>query len=165
MTVAAESSGSDPSDPQAGAVYRAEDAALAGVGPRLARWADVEAFVEAVVTSPDWVEHPAVPPIEVVVERRSSSARYAAASHEHATVWIPAGHWTAPVVLHELAHLLCPSTEDHGPAWCGAFLWLVRRVLGIEAYGALRTAFDRAGVRYVADWPGRPQQRSASPRS
>jgi putative metallohydrolase (TIGR04338 family) len=156
---------SDPSDPQAAAVYRAEDAALDGVGPRLHRWADVEAFVEAVVSSPEWVEHPAVPPVEVVVERRSRSARYAAASHAHAAIWIPDGHWTAPVVLHELAHLLCPSREDHGPAWCGALLWLVRRVLGVEAYGALRSGFDQAGVVYEADWPRPSQQRSASARS
>ena len=145
-------------------MYAAEDASLADVGPRWRRWVDVEAYVESVLISPEWSEHPSQPPIEVIVERRSRSATFAAASHDLATIWIPDGTWTAPVVLHELAHLLAPSPEPHGPAFCAAELWLVRRFLGFDAYGALRSAFDRAGVRY-ADPPGGRQHRSASARS
>ena len=80
-------------------------------------------------------------------------------------MWIPDGHWTASVVLHELAHLLAPTVEPHGAAFCGAELWLVRRVLGFEAYGALRHAFDRADVSYDASWPGPVQHATASSRS
>ena len=144
-------------------MYAAEDDALAGVGPRWRRWIDLESYVESVVTSPEWSEHPTHPPIEVLVERRSRSATFAAASHEQAAIWIPDGHWTAPVVLHELAHLLAPDAEQHGPSFCGAELWLVRRFLGFDAYGALRSAFDRSGVRY--DEADGGQQRSASARS
>jgi putative metallohydrolase (TIGR04338 family) len=148
----------DHGDPQVSAVYAAEDDALGEVGPRWRRWAHVLAYVDRVTASPEWSEHPATPPIEVVVERRSRTATFAAASHELDTIWIPDGQWRAPVVLHELAHLLSPSPEPHGPAFCGAELWLVRRFLGFDAYGALRSAFDRAGVRYAEGG----QQRSAS---
>jgi putative metallohydrolase (TIGR04338 family) len=137
------------------AVYAAEDEALGAAGPALRRWVDVESFVERVVGSVDWSECPVAPPIEIRLERRSRSATFAAASASEATIWIPDGRWTAHTVVHELAHLLQPAPEPHGAAFCGAELWVVRRVLGFDAYGALRSAFDRAGVRYDDGWPAR----------
>ena len=116
----------DPGDPQVTAVYAAEDDAVGRRGPRWRRWADLEAYVESVLTSSDWSEHPSQPPIEVAVERRSRTATFAAASHEQAAIWIPAGHWTAPVVFHELAHLSPPPPSPTGRryaarscGWCG----------------------------------------------
>jgi putative metallohydrolase (TIGR04338 family) len=135
-------------DPQVAAVYAAEDDALAASGPALRRWVDVEGFVERVVASVDWSECPVAPPIEIHLERRSRSATFAAASATEATIWIPDGRWTAHTVVHELAHLLQPAPDPHGSAFCGAELWVVRRVLGFDAYGALRSANDRAGVSY-----------------
>ena len=134
-------------DPQADPLYRAEDS-LGDVGPRLARWADVETFVERVVSDRAWVERGPWIPLEVRVVRRSRSARYAAATIGTDAIHIPDGQWRPLVVLHELAHLAAPGEEPHGPRFAGIELALVRSVLGFEVYGALRRAFDEAEVRY-----------------
>lgn len=139
-------------DPQRDAVYAAEQAALAELGPDLRRWRDVLAYVESVVMHPAWTDAASSPPIDVEVQRRSRSARYAAADATSATIWIPEGRWNAMTVLHELAHLAAPDAEAHGPRFCGAELWLVRWRAGFEAYGALRGEFDRRGVSYCGPW-------------
>jgi putative metallohydrolase (TIGR04338 family) len=149
-------------DPQADRLYRAEDAALGDRGPDLRRWTEVIAFVERVITAPEWVEAEPSLPLDIAVERRSRSARYAAAHHASATIWIPDGQWTVVTVLHELAHLAAPGTEPHGPRYAAAELDLVRWVLGVDAYAELRAAFDDAGVRYGPAVPGQPSAAASS---
>lgn len=134
-------------DPQREACYRAEHEALSGSGRAFSRFSDVEAWVESVVSAPAWLDGFPDAPVEVRVQRRSRSARYAAAERRTATIWIPAGSWTSPVVVHELAHLAV-DVDDHGPLFAGALLTLVRRFVGFDAYGALSAAFDRRGVDY-----------------
>jgi putative metallohydrolase (TIGR04338 family) len=143
-------------DPQADRVYRAEDAALGHHGPDLRRWTAVIAFVEGVITAPQWIEAEPALPLDVSVERRSRSARYAAAHYESATIWIPDGQWTPVTVLHELAHLVAPGPEPHGARFAAAELWLVRWVLGLEAFAALTAAFGAEGVRYRTGTEGHP---------
>ncbi len=135
-------------DPQREAVYAAESAVEAKVGPPLRRWADVEAYVESITVDPRWSDAPFAPPIDVLTQRRSHRARYAAADPLGATIWIPDGRWQALTVLHELSHLADAGREAHGPRFCGMELWLVRWRAGIEAYAALRSEFDRRGIRY-----------------
>ena len=136
-------------DPQAELLYRAEDS-LGEVGPQLARWSEVESFVERVVADRAWSERGPWIPLEVHVVRRSRSARYAAATVGTDTVHIPDGQWRPLVVLHELSHLAAPGDEPHGPRFAGVELALVRAVLGFDVYGQLRAAFDDVGVRYDA---------------
>ncbi|MCC6225551.1 MAG: hypothetical protein IT195_04010 [Microthrixaceae bacterium] len=135
-------------DPQRDALYAAEDESLAGLGPELRRWRDVVACVESVVLRPEWIDAPTEPPTDVIVERRSRSARFAAADRPSGTIWIPDVRWNAPTVPHEPAHLVAVTPEPHGAAFAAAELWLVRWRVGIDAFAALRAAFDRHGVRY-----------------
>lgn len=146
-------------DPQADAVYRAEDASLGDLGPDLRRWTDVITFVHGVITAPQWAEAEPPLPLDVAVERRSRSARYAAAHYPSATIWIPDGQWTAITVVHELAHLAAPGAEPHGARFAGTELWLVRWVLGIEAFVALAAAFDAEGVITAPVPPAMPPPR------
>jgi putative metallohydrolase (TIGR04338 family) len=122
----------------------------------------VLAFVDRVITAPEWVEAEPARPLEVTVERRSRSARYAAAHYGSATIWIPDGQWTCATVLHELAHLVAPGEEPHGYRYAAAELDLIRWVLGVEAFAALRAAFDEVGVRYRADPAGHPSAAASS---
>ncbi len=145
----------DP-DPQAEREYRAEASVSAGIGRRLARWVDVERFVESVVTRPEWADAEPALPLEITIERRSRSARYAAAHAPTATIWIPDGQWEVLTILHELAHLVAPDREPHGPRYVGALLWLVRWSVGIAAAAELRAAFDAEGVVYAEAVPGQP---------
>lgn len=137
---------SDPTDPDRDAVYAAEDAVLAVVGPRLGRWRDVETYLDSVLADPGYSELFPDAPIEVVLDRRSRSARASLALPDHATILIRDGSWNALTVLHELAHLAAPGSPAHGPRFVTAELALVCRFCGIEAYVALRTALVAHGI-------------------
>jgi putative metallohydrolase (TIGR04338 family) len=146
-------------DPQRERLYRAEDAALGGFGPRFRRWTEVVEWVDRVTTDPKWIDGFPEAPIEVHVERRSRSARSSVADPSSATIHLRDGSWDGPTVVHELAHLAAEdagvdqhtepgTTAAHGPRFAGVELELVRRFLGFHAYGALRNEFDRLGVRW-----------------
>lgn len=137
---------STATDPLAAAIEAAEDAALAHVGPRFTSWAAVEEWAMAVVTHPEWNELFPDAPIDVAVQRRSRSARYAAAEVPSATIAVPDGSWFPFVVLHELAHLAGPDDPPHGGRFLAAELQLVRRFLGVEAWAAYREALVAEGV-------------------
>ena len=128
-------------DPWADEVYAAHAASLEGVGPIFKRWNDLVAFVEQVVLDPDWTEHFDHPPIDVAVEKRSSSARYSLATKHNDTIWIRSGSWNAPIVLHELAHLAV-ADGGHGAGFVDAHLHLVRRWCGFHAYGSYLAELD-----------------------
>jgi putative metallohydrolase (TIGR04338 family) len=143
-------------DPRRDAVYQAEHVALDGVGPRFARWTDVVAYVDSLTTDARWTDVFPSAPVEVVVERRSRSARYSAADVAHGVIHIRDGSWDAATVLHELAHLAVGDDlddgveEPHGERFVGTMLELVRSFLGFDAYGALRAELDRRGVPWRA---------------
>jgi putative metallohydrolase (TIGR04338 family) len=50
------------------------------------------------------------------------------------------------VLLHEIAHHLTPGSQ-HGPSFVGAFLLLVREIIGPEVHLLLLAAMDEAGVK------------------
>ncbi len=132
-------------------MYLCEDQALGEVR-RLARFAEVERFVEEVVTDTWWVDDlprrwSVLPPLEVVLARRSRSATASLAEAGRPVIHLRDGHWTAAVVLHELAHLAARDPEPHGPVFCGVLCDLVRRHAGFHAWVDLRAQFERAGVR------------------
>jgi len=136
----------DPTDPDRGAVYAAEDAVIDVVGPRLRRWRDVETYLDSVLAHPGYSELFPDAPIEVVLDRRSRSARASLALPDHATILIRDGSWNALTVLHELAHLVAPGSPAHGRPFVTAELALVRRFCGIEAFAALRAALVAHGI-------------------
>jgi hypothetical protein len=51
------------------------------------------------------------------------------------------------VMLHEIAHILTPQDEGHGPQFCGVLLFLVRNVMGAEAHKRLLTAMRQHRVK------------------
>lgn len=131
---------------QTSSVYAAEDEALADGARRFRRWTELVAYVDGILAGEWWVTTFPAAPQTVEVLRRSRSARASLASRDLGAIAIRDGSWTAPVVLHELAHLAAPRDDDHGPSFAAAFLVIVREHLGVEAFGALRSSFARAGV-------------------
>lgn len=53
------------------------------------------------------------------------------------------------IVLHELAHAICPSREHHGRLWARTFLELVRCQMGAFAGEQLELAFRRYRIRII----------------
>ena len=104
----------DTNDPQRHLVYAAEDSVLDDIGRRLRRWTDVEAFVEAILADPAYLDLFPDAPLDVVLDRRSRSARASVALPDRATILIRDGSWNALTVLHELSHLVSPDREPHG---------------------------------------------------
>lgn len=146
-------------DPHRDAVYRAEHQALPDGGRRFARFAELEAWVEQVVLGPRWEALFPEAPLEVAVLRRSRSATFSAAhvtpEGDAAAIWIRDGSWDAATVVHELAHVAAGTAPDptgpHGRRFATALLRLWRELLGVHAYGALRSALDDQGVPYQRD--------------
>ena len=145
----------DP-DPYRDAVYRAEHEALPDGGRRFRRFAELEAWVEWVVLGPMWEARFPEAPLEVAVLRRSRGATFSAAhvtpDGDAAAVWIRDGSWDAVTVVHELAHVAAGRAHDptgpHGARFTTALLQLWRELLGVHAYGALRSALDAQGTPY-----------------
>ena len=115
------------------AVYRAEDAALAGRGRTFRRLAEVQRYVDRLVGDEWWARR--WPEVDGVVVGRSRSRRWDGYAVTGAGE-IRLATLSEPVLLHELAHLVTPGA-GHGPAFTSALLDLVRRQMGFHAYGAL----------------------------
>ena len=133
-------------DSQQQAVYAAEDAVLGAIGPRLRRWTQVESFLRAVLTSPDYESAFPNAPLDIELQRRARSATASLAVAATDLIVIRDGSWNAVTVLHELAHLVAPGDPAHGPAFVATELELVRRSCGFDAYATLRTSFLEHGV-------------------
>lgn len=142
-------------DPHRDTLYACEHAALPDGGRRFRRFAELASYVETVTLGPWWEQVFPDAPIEVEVMRRSRGATFSAAhvdeSGDAAAVWIRDGSWDAVTVVHELAHVAAgrpgPS-GPHGEEFATALLLLWRELLGLHAYGALRSELDDHGVPY-----------------
>lgn len=140
----------DLADPQRDRVYACEDLALAD-GRSFRRFAEVEAYLAEVLRDPWWIDElgerwAVAPPLDVTLVRRSRSARSSAAEVGRPVIHLRDGHWTAAVLLHELAHLVARDPEPHGPIFCGVLCDLVSRHMGFPAAVELRAALVAAGV-------------------
>lgn len=97
-------------------LYAAENAASAAFpSRRYQTFAELRAHAEAIVCSDWWADTFPDAPIEVHIERRSSSATFSAASRRNdiGIIWLINGvHWTTAVLCHELAHLASDSGHD-----------------------------------------------------
>jgi putative metallohydrolase (TIGR04338 family) len=155
-------------DPHRTALYAAEDAALPGGSRRFTRFEHLERYVHDVVLGPWWERTFPDAPVEVDVLRRSRSATFSAAhvapDAGAAVVWIRDGSWDLVTVVHELAHVATgsppgPQQEHggrqahgaHGERFATTLLICWRELLGVQAYGALRSGFDDHGVPYQRD--------------
>lgn len=143
----------DLEDPDREAVYAAEERAAEDAKlRRYRRFADLVAHVDAIVCSAWWDETFPGAPVEVVVERRSRNATFSAAAplgDGAALIAVVDGrHWSADVVLHELAHVAAGHAAGHGHAFRAALAELWRHEAGFVAYTCLCAAFDDAGLSH-----------------
>jgi putative metallohydrolase (TIGR04338 family) len=128
-------------DPAQG-VYAAEETCVQKVGSlrRFRRFAEVGAYVEALVGSEWWDETFPNAPVEVDLHRRSShaTASLAALDGHVGVVALVDGHgWTLDVVLHELAHLAVGPARGHSERFRRALVELWRHEAGVEAAATL----------------------------
>ncbi len=140
----------EAADPQREAVYRAEDE-VEDACRRFIRWTELEGFVNDVVAGEFWMSElprrwrrPTPPRVHVV--RRSSSATASLAERDRPVIHIRSGHWSALVVLHELAHLIVRDGDAHGPTFAGVEVDLIRWHVSFAAATELSDAFARHGV-------------------
>lgn len=147
-----------PHDPHRESVYDAEHDASPDGGRRFTRFVHLEQYVQSVVLSPWWERTFPDAPLEVDVLRRSRSATFSAAHVEPgggaAVVWIRDGSWEQVTVVHELAHVAADPgdpTGPHGRRFATTLLVCWRELLGVQAYGALRSGLDAHGVPYQRD--------------
>lgn len=147
-------------DPHRDRLYASEHEALPRGGRRFARFAELEQWVESVVLGPWWEQAFPSAPLEVEVLRRSRGATFSAArvdeDHEAGAIWIRDGSWDQVTVVHELAHVATgrsapPVDGAHGREFATTLLVCWRELLGVQAYGALRSALDRNAVPYQRD--------------
>lgn len=129
-------------DEEGDAVRRAEETAIEVVPlRRFGRFAEIERYVEQVMTSVWWDQHFPDAPIEATVVRRSRTATFSAATTTDEDVGVVAlvdGHgWGMETVLHELAHLAAGISAGHGRHFRAALLQLWRHEAGVEAWAAL----------------------------
>lgn len=148
-----------PADPHSEALYRAEHLAMPDGGRRFRRFAEVEDWVGRVVRGPWWEQTFPGAPLDVTVLRRARSATFSAAhvadDGEEAVIWLRDGSWDAVTVVHELAHVAVgwvrPTPPAHGADFTTALLACWRELLGVQAYGALRSTLDVNGIPYHRD--------------
>jgi hypothetical protein len=152
-------------DPQQQRVYAAE-AVLATHARRFTSLDEARAFVAAVFDDDDlWDVADAVDDPHVELEHRLR--RWDAVTDGRRIRLSPTSGMDAATVLHEVAHVLTMG-DEHGPVFCGTYLWLVRRWMGFHAYVDLRRAFHDLQVVVEAApedppvrWAGR--RRGAGP--
>ncbi|HLR99252.1 MAG TPA: TIGR04338 family metallohydrolase [Mycolicibacillus parakoreensis] len=129
---------------------------------RFASLAAVRRYVEHVLALPAVREAwPQAPPVTVRARRGLSAAHYEHRAGEHRTgtgvIAVPehtgagpgAGGWALRelVVLHEIAHHLCPDPPAHGPRFAATMCLLAESVMGPEAGHVLRVVYAKEGVR------------------
>ncbi len=149
-------------DPYRESLYRSEHMALPDGGRRFRRFVQVQDYVTQVVTGPWWEKTHPTAPVEVDVLRRSSSATFSAAHVEAggdaAAIWLRDGSWDLVTIVHELAHVatgeLTSGSAPHGAEFAATLLVCWRELLGVQSYGALRSAFTANGVPYQRDRRG-----------
>lgn len=152
------SAAGDPDDPHREALYRCEHEAMPDGGRRFRRFAELVGFVDSVALGPWWASTFPSAPVEIAVLRRSAGATFSAAHVEPgggaAAIWIRDGSWESVTVVHELAHVATgPTGTDgpHGSRFATVLLVCWRELLGVQAYGALRSALDANGIPYRRD--------------
>ena len=73
-------------------------------------------------------------------------------------IWLRDGSWDLVTIVHELAHVatgeLPPGSSAHGAEFATTLLACWRELLGVQAYGALRSALTANGVPYQRDRRG-----------
>ena len=117
---------------------------------RFASVPDVQRYVDEVLTLPGVATRWAVEPLTVRVRRGVTAAHYETADGA-GVIAVPerTSQWALRelVVLHEIAHHLCPVQPAHGPEFVATFGELAAVVMGPEVGHVLRVVYAKEGVR------------------
>jgi putative metallohydrolase (TIGR04338 family) len=133
------------------ALYAAEAESIERAGVTWARLADAQRDLDRLVAS-EWFAERWPHFGRATVRRRGRGATWSlglpldrSGPRGTATegVILVAGPLRQPVVLHELAHLLVPDGEGHGPQFAETLLTLVRAEMGFPAFAELFYALRR----------------------
>jgi putative metallohydrolase (TIGR04338 family) len=122
--------------------------------PPEARFASVESvrrYVDEVLGHPAVAQRwPDAEPLTVRSRRGYTAAHYERGAGR-AAIAVPDRHTTWAlrelVVLHEIAHHLCPCQPAHGPEFTATLCDLADAVMGPEVAHVLRVVYMKEGVR------------------
>ena len=109
----------------------------------------VQEYLDALCASDWWSERfPGVVRIEVVGIRSSCVEAVGRPEPERnaGVIGVTPDGRNELTVLHEVAHVLCRPDAGHGPDWARTYLELAYRLMGTDAWAALRDAFVSRGV-------------------
>ncbi len=133
-----------PRDSQRARLYRAEGEV--DPGRRLPTVARMQAWVDGLAATDWFVARWGARTFEV---RPGFGHRRATASMD-GVLQMPKWARSELVLLHEVAHCLCPATfAAHGPEYAGVLLALARRAMTPATAQSLEDAFDRQRVRWT----------------
>ena len=127
-------------------VYTAES--RIGKGKRLNSVKEMQSFVDSITSTPEFrIRFPRIYSIDV---KDGRGCRNALGS---TTGWVKMPIWSRceVIVIHEVAHVVSPWEEHHGPKYCGNYLWLIHKVMGRGMYLELRESFLAHGVKFEDD--------------
>jgi putative metallohydrolase (TIGR04338 family) len=134
-------------DPQKSRVYRSENK----LGdPQWSTVDEARAFVFTVTSSELWVEHSGYGAERPTVSQRKGRTASSNSTRRTITFASP-WSWTKSTALHELAHLLAPPDEWHGPLFTALHVMLVGQFMSETAADALREFYTDGGVKIATD--------------
>jgi hypothetical protein len=134
-------------DGQRKRVYRAEDKLR---NEPLASAQEAESFVYSITESGWWVARSgfgAERPRVTHSNRSTASAR----SHERSIKLAGRWSWSPLVLVHELAHLLAPVDEHHGPVFTALHILLTREFVDASLADQLRESYLSGGAKIATD--------------
>lgn len=114
--------------------------------------ASVQRYIDDVLALPAVRQHwPELPPVRVRARRAATAAHYENRGGA-GVIAVPdrdTADWAMRelVVLHEVAHHLCPAQPSHGPEFVATLCTLAELVMGPEVGHVLRVVYAEEGVR------------------
>jgi putative metallohydrolase (TIGR04338 family) len=135
-----------PRDNQRQRLYNAGTALNEGWGAKIGKGtlSECQAYVDALCNARWFQSRWGKRSIEVRQKTHGNATGYF-----NGHICMPPWARTPYVVLHEVAHVLCPpSYANHGPEYAALLLFLVKQHLGEEAGRLLRESFSANKVSY-----------------
>jgi putative metallohydrolase (TIGR04338 family) len=114
--------------------------------------ASVQRYIDDVLALPAVRQHwPELPPVRVRARRAATAAHYENRGGA-GVIAVPdrdTADWAMRelVVLHEVAHHVCPAQPSHGPEFVATLCTLAELVMGPEVGHVLRVVYAKEGVR------------------
>ncbi|MGA3254627.1 MAG: TIGR04338 family metallohydrolase [Mycobacterium sp.] len=114
--------------------------------------ASVQRYIDDVLALPAVRQHwPELPPVRVRARRAATAAHYENRGGA-GVIAVPdrdTADWAMRelVVLHEVAHHLCPAQPSHGPEFVATLCTLAELVMAPEVGHVLRVVYAKEGVR------------------